>query len=105
MSVVDNCILSFDICEDYEKITEINSFFNSVMHQKPFVNVDADFLPCGWYGGCKMLETPLFIAAFNYFPEELFLNHLKTLNWKYPENVQLIIKRQEEDKFSFRGIT
>ena len=105
MSVVDNCILSFCICEDEgERIAEVNSFFNSVEHQEPFVDVDADFLPTGWYGGCKMLETPLFIAAFNYFPEELFINHLKTLNWKYPENVQLIIQRQEEGRFSIRGI-
>ena len=99
MSVVDNCILSFNICEDDEKIVEVNSFFN-MKNQKPFVDVDADFLPVGWYGGRKMLETPLFIAAFNYFSEDEFIKHLKTLNWKYPEDVQLIIKRQEEDIFS-----
>jgi len=104
MSHVDNCILSFNICEDDEKIIEVNSFFDTKL-QKPFVSVDADFLPTGWYGGRKMLETPLFIAAFNYFEEDEFINHLKILNWKYPEDVQLIIKRQDDDVFSVIGIT
>ena len=104
MSLVDNCILSFNICEDDEKIIEVNSFFNT-RFQKPFVDVDANFLPIGWYGGRKMLETPLFIAAFNYFPENTFIDHLKTLNWKYPGDVQLIIKRQDDDIFSIVGIT
>lgn len=104
MSLVDNCILSFSICEDDEKIIEVNSFFN-VELQKPFVDVDANFLPTGWYGGSKMLETPLFIAAFNYFPESEFINHLKTLNWKYPEDVQLIIKRQDDSIFSIINVS
>lgn len=102
MSLVNNCILSFNICEDEdEKIVKINSFFN----HKGFVSVDVDFLPCGWYGGTKMLETPLFIAAFNYFSEDEFLNYLKTLDWRYPKDVQLIIKRQDDDRFSIRDIT
>lgn len=104
MSHVDNCILSFNICEDDKKITEINSFFDT-RTEKPFVDVEAEFLPHGWYGGRKYLETPLFIAAFNYFRENEFINHLKTLNWKYPKDVQLIIKRQDDDMFSIVGIT
>ena len=103
MSHVDNCILSFNVCEEDKRIIEVNSFFATEL-QKPFVDVDADFLPVGWYGGRKMLETPLFIAAFNYFSENEFINHLKTLNWKYPRDVQLIIKRQDDDKFSIVDI-
>lgn len=103
MSVVDNCILSFSILEDDEKISEVNSFF-TLDNKKPFIDVDADFLPTGWYGGRKYLETPLFIAAFNYFRETDFIKHLKTINWREPGAVQLIIKRQEEDRFSIVGI-
>ena len=101
MSVVDNCILSFNICENEdEKIIQVNSFFN----HRGFISVENESLPTGWYGGTKMLETPLFVAAFNYFSEGLFINHLKTLNWKYPEEVQLIIKRQDDDTFSIVNI-
>ena len=104
MSIVDNCILSFNILEDDERISEVNSFFISDI-EKPFVSVDADFLPIRWYGGNKFLETPLFIAAFNHFREADFVEHLKTINWREPEEVQLIIKRQYEDKFSIVEIS
>lgn len=103
MSHVDNCILSFDICEDETMIAEVNSFF-SKENCKAFISAEDDCLPHGWYGGSKYLETPLFIAAFNYFSESEFIIYLKTLKWKYPENVQLIIKRQDDDIFSIVGI-
>lgn len=101
MSMVDNCILTFSICEDEdEKIHQINSFFG----HKGFISVDSETLPIGWYGGTKMLETPLFIAAFNYFNEGSFINRLKTLDWEYPKEVQLMIKRQDDDMFSIVNI-
>lgn len=98
MSHVDNCILAFDICEDEEtKIEEVNIFFNGKC--KPFISCEDPSLNVGWYGGSKALETPLYIAAFNCLEEDKFIIHLQNIEWKFPENVQLIIQRQDEDRF------
>lgn len=103
MSVVDNCILSFSIMENEgDRIADVNRFFGE---HKPFISVHDDKLPNGWYGGTKYLETPLLIAAFNYFEEVAFIKHLKTIGWKHPENVQLMIQRQDDDVFSIVTIT
>ena len=82
---------------------EINTFLKGTIGQV-FVGVDDSSIPSGWYGGSKYLESPLFIAAFNYFPEENFLSFIRGLDWKYPEEVQLIIQRDRDDKFSIKGI-
>lgn len=97
MSVVDNCILSFGICESEDIINAVNSFFTK---QKGFISIDDPSLPVGWYGGTKMMEANLFIAAFNYFRENQFIKHLKSIKWRYPSEVQLIIKRDDEETFS-----
>lgn len=93
MSVVTNAILSFDGC-DIENVSEadINRFFGET---RGFVSCDNE----NWYGGTKYLETPLYIAAFNHFNYKEFVLYLSTLPFKYPENVQLIIKGQEDDTF------
>ncbi len=98
MSVVDNCILSFCILEDEDnRLADVNRFFGD---REGFIGVEDLSLPGGWYGGTKFLETPLFIGAFNYFEEAEFVEHLKTIGWEHPENVQLIIQRQSDDVFS-----
>ena len=52
-----------------------------------------------WYGGSKMLETPLYLGAFNHLDLKGFTEHMKEIDWEEPENVQLIVKEQESDKF------
>lgn len=100
MSRLSNCILSFSISEDEEKrIKDVNEFFVQYK-QNGFISADDPELPSGWYGGSKMLETPLYIAAINWFVEDEFIDHLRKIKWECPESVQLIIKRQDEDQFS-----
>ena len=120
MSVVSNCILAFSVCEDEgARIAEVNRFFRD--NQRPFISADSGHLqhqdgldekdiivklPRGWYGGSKMLETPLYIASFNGFDEKGFIAHLRTnVKWDVPESVQLIIKRQDDDVFSIITLT
>ena len=97
MSYVTNIVLSWSILEDDSKIEEVNTYFK--YNQRGFVSCGDDSLPRGWYGGSKMLETPLFIGAFNYVGLEDLREHLRTITFEYPESVQLIIKDQDDDIF------
>ena len=104
MSVVTNLILSFSILEDERsRVSEINFFENN---GRGFELATADFErennPSSnktWYGGTKFLETPLYIGAYNHLDVEGLIEHLKIVNWEYPESVQLFLKEQESDKF------
>jgi hypothetical protein len=105
VSYVDNVILSFSRVEpevatetgrDYEIMDTINAWLLGVTGQQfgPDIGGRSD---C--YGGRKYLETPLYVAAFNYLPETDFVAFLRTLPWREPQHAQLLIKRQHEDRF------
>ena len=107
MSEVTNMILSFSIGEDESSsINEINLFSNN---GRGFNIVSADFEEGGnwvgkenqnrWYGGSKHLETPLYIGAFNNLDIEAFIQLLKGIKWEEPDNVQVILKEQNSNKF------
>lgn len=96
MSLVTNCILSFCGAEEYERIEEVNSFFDC----KPLTSCDDESLPRGWYGGTKMLETSIYIGAFNYLLRYDFLNHISTIGWEFPEDVQLLLQEQDDNCFA-----
>lgn len=107
MSNVTNLIISFSIAEDeISRAMDINSFFNN---GRDFNIVSADFeknkrlllnTNKSWYGGDKYLETPLYIGAFNDLNVNELISFLKLIDWSEPENVQVIIKGQNDDKFS-----
>lgn len=105
MSEVTNLIISFSIEEDEKsRINEVNTFFNN---GRGFKIISADFERGTnwlgkenrkrWYGGSKMLETPLYIGAFNHLDLEGLILHMKMIDWKEPENVQLILKEQHSE--------
>ena len=107
MSEVTNLIISFSNGEDERnRINEVNSFFNNGQGFK--IN-SADFEKGTnwlgkenrkrWYGGSKMLETPLYLGAFNHLELQGLIDHIKEIDWEEPENVQLIVKTQDSDKF------
>ena len=102
MSLVTNTILTFSILE-YEKdrINDVNKFFE----ESGFVSCDDESLPIGWYGGTKMLETNVAIGAFNYLELEEFIEHLRNIKWEEPQNVQIIVKEQNDEKFRLLDLT
>ncbi len=107
MSNVTNAILSFNLSDEHNvSVDAINAIFvNGLRVQRGFVSVDDPSLPSAWYGGSKMLETPILIAAFNHVNTDDILAHLRTLPWRYPEDVQLMVKRQESDRFEILTLT
>lgn len=104
MSFVTNLMLSFSIGEDEKsRVDELNLFHNN---GKGFELVSVDFerelnpeSDITWYGGSKFLETPLFVGAYNHLDIEGLMEHLKIVNWEYPQGVQLFLKEPDSDKF------
>jgi hypothetical protein len=109
MSHVDNVILAFSILEDSIELDDpsepemwtimdtINAWLRDNCRGQEF-GPDVSSVGAA-YGGNKVLETPLFIAAFNYLPESEFIAFLHTLPWEHPDEVQVLVKRQHDDFF------
>ena len=95
MSHVDNVILAFEESDSADLIARINGWLDENAYHQSFgpslKSVDAA------YGGSKVLEADLYVAAFNYFPEAKFLEFLRTLPWTQPQLVQVMIKRQWDE--------
>jgi len=97
MSHVTNVVLSFSVGEpegedDRDVIGRVNKFFSD---GGGFV-LPADH---DWYGGSKFLERPTYVAAFNYLSLGHFIEHLKSLPWRFPEYVQLFVCEQDDDEY------
>lgn len=93
MSSVDNVALSFGVDEDEEQVMRrVNTWMKENAYGQQFKS-PAD------YGDNKRLETPLYIGAFNYMPEVDFPEFLGSIQWRSPEDVQYITKRQYDDRF------
>ena len=52
------------------------------------------------YVGTKVLESSVFVAAYNYFPVEEFVQHLKSIDWAELDCLQCFVQLQEDDKFT-----
>ena len=100
MSDVTNLIFAFSgVDEDLRKMDEVNTYFVD-KGTKPLVSVDDERLPRAWYGGSKYLETGLYLGAFNHLNLDEFIKHVRTISWEFPESVQIIVKEQEDMKFT-----
>lgn len=100
MSYVTNLIFSLSIVDvDRGKMDEVNTHFVD-KGIKPLVSVHDERLPRAWYGGSKYLETGLYLGAFNHFDLDDFIKHVRTISWRFPQKVQIIVKEQEDMKFT-----
>lgn len=104
MSVVTNLILTFSLSEDTViKEKEINLFFNNGRDFK-IVSVDCDETKIV-YGGSKCFETNLYLGAYNHLDLPELIKHIKDIDWVERENVQLIIKEEQDEKFKIIELT
>ena len=53
-------------------------------------------------GGTKALERPTFVGAFNHLDFEAFLEHLKTVHWLLPQEVQVFYRPDDEGPSEYR---
>jgi len=113
MSLVTNAILAYGSGEHEPEdqgpwVDIINKFSDGTTCEgQGFVGVE-DTRVHGenwdWYGGHKRLECYLAIAAFNYLDLTALVRHLRSLPWYHPEDVQLFIKREVDDRFQLIDI-
>lgn len=50
--------------------------------------------------GPKSMEVAVYVAAFNHLDERALLEAIRSVRWEEPANVQLLLRRQEEDRFT-----
>lgn len=101
MSWVTNVLLNTgykDSNTDCGTIVQASAYFED-RNIRGLVSLNDPSLPRGWYGGSKFLEAGLYVGAFNHLDLDDFIEHLRSLEWKEPSQVQLIVKKQEEDVF------
>jgi hypothetical protein len=98
MSHVTNIVLCLGN-DDRRKIDLINQFFEPPT--KGFVSCDDPALPKGWYGGSKYLEAAIYIGVFNHLNIHTLIQHFLSIAWSEPNNVQLAIKDQWDERFRF----
>lgn len=68
------------------------------------ISINDKKLPSAWYGGTKYMECCIFMGAYNYLNLNEFIDHLKSIEWEDPEDVQLIVRNQNEDRFKIVNI-
>jgi hypothetical protein len=50
--------------------------------------------------GRRTMECRVYLGAINALQEEEFLEAWRSVQWKFPESVQLLLKRHEERQFT-----
>lgn len=95
MSRVTTCILSCNSFEDRRIMERINDWLKEWCHL-PFTR---DVWEIGFegLGGEKNIIPSLYVAGFNYFHRDEFVAFLKTLPWRYPEEVQFFARPEREE--------
>ena len=108
MSWVTNLMLHISVAEEAEeRLEEVNHFFEEMPHavtgeveeEPPLVSVESL-----WEGKGRDFETNVYIGAYNYFPLEKFLAHLRNIAWEEPQYIQLFVQDQEDMEFQVHKI-
>lgn len=50
-------------------------------------------------GGRKSMQQDVYAGAYNYFDLDSFIAAVKTSRWEHPDDVQLLVNREEDDRF------
>jgi len=103
VSHVTNVILCIDGYEDDELVRErINPWLAEHGEARPFAPVSGwdDDEPTAYTAGSKVMESNVFLGAFNHFPLDDFLAFLETLPWRERECVQCFVQDQHERRFT-----
>ena len=97
MSVVTNVMLAVGILdEDVAFIVKDWSVPTCTPYDQKFTRLDEE---SGW-GGSKYPEVVLFGGAFNHLRTDTLQEFLAALPWKWPDEAQLFIQRQNADKWA-----
>jgi hypothetical protein len=95
MSTITNIMLITECMCDPKRIETINTYLK---HEYGHGLVQVDD-----YVGAKdrkAFEADVYMAAYNVFDTKGFLKCFYSIKWEYPECIQLLIKLQDDDKFT-----
>lgn len=95
--MVTNVILICSLEED-DALAQLNKLLllsETYSHVIPF-----QWLTNKNTSGNRAVDCEICVAAFNYMGEDEFVEMINSIAWKYPEEFQLFLKRQEEYKFT-----
>jgi hypothetical protein len=105
MSWVTDVVLFYGLEEDEADedgvspcLAGINRWLREHDHQE-LVNVD-EHLSVG-----KPMQANVWGGAFNFLNIEKFLESVKAQTWQAPENVQIMVKDEEEARFTLYHLT
>ena len=54
----------------------------------------------GWAGGNKAFQAFAWLGAFNYFHAKAFIEQVRAQEWEDRDSVQVLIKEEEEFRFT-----
>lgn len=96
MSQITNVILNMGTNTNQEAkdyLQQVNSFFDDKDIGFVYVN--------NWHAeeSVHILEVDLAIGAFNYLDLEALTKHLRTIDWRDPVGVQLLVREQNDTGF------
>jgi hypothetical protein len=96
MSTVTNVILVAGV-DELRAIAQVNEMIHRTHSHEDRPFTDANNHPVA---GARVLETSIFLGAFNGIGLPLLLNIVQSAEWESPEEVQLFVKEQEDLKFT-----
>ena len=89
-------------------IIVIDSGFNYQEHFKKIKKwLQGRYDTCSLYhvagraGGNKVMQCDVLMGAFNYMNVDEFITYLNSLNWDNLYGIQLLIKDEHDERFSF----
>lgn len=104
MSQVTNIVLSFSWYDaEAGALEDVNAFFGAD-GRGGFVSCTDPALPWRWYGGTKVLEAEVYVGAFSHLGLEDLVAHLRALDWEEPRAVQLLVKSEEDERFTLINV-
>lgn len=92
MSIVTNIIVTCSLGEE-ENIVCLCNWFMNEGHGRPVIASEHE-------SGPKVLECEVIVNACNYINIDEFVRLVRCIiSWKYPDEVQIFIKEQEDNIF------
>lgn len=105
MSVITNVILIHSGSEDYIEqvgfpdhypiVDAVNSWLFERRHA-PLCRLDQ------YAGGGKVFTESVYLGAFNHLDVDGLVELVRSLPWRYPESVQLLVKGEDDIRFTER---
>lgn len=96
MSTVTNIILTTGL-SDRRAVEAINRNYGHVVETQLVRVFSLSHMTC--VGGNKELECCVHVSAVNNLNEKQLISLIEMITWSDPDEVQLFLKRQNDDKF------